>query len=353
MSVQPALALSANWASCPHRADLAGTWALQGTLASGVPFYAQSGSTARLFYDVDCDNSGNNPAAWILGGGSIDASRSSDVDGDGTCYMSAYLLTSSTDVPLGVRPWQMYCFGVLTSVDVTLAVAGPSVPPSPPSSPLPPALPLLSAGDCMIVGISAFTNGKDFGIVLLAPLAQGEIIWATDASWSTATTSHSFLQDYREFHIMHTAVAEEAAGTVLTLQEFTYQGQSAQLLSSYHFLKDSGEQLIVYRGSQASPNFLCALDYSTGGTILACPGNPGGWQVNIASPCEGQGVSVMAVEAVRGLLEKTKTKPEEIDAIICATITPDLTFPATANLIAEKVGAKNNPRPQTPTQTWL
>jgi|TARA_B110000503_G_scaffold141175_1_gene233901 3-oxoacyl-[acyl-carrier-protein] synthase III len=56
---------------------------------------------------------------------------------------------------------------------------------------------------------------------------------------------------------------------------------------------------------------------------------------------EGQGVSVMAVEAVRGLLEKTKTKPEEIDAIICATITPDLTFPATANLIAEKVGAKN------------
>ena len=56
---------------------------------------------------------------------------------------------------------------------------------------------------------------------------------------------------------------------------------------------------------------------------------------------EGQGVSVMAVEAVRGLLEKTKTKPEEIDAIICATITPYLTFPATANLIAEKVGAKN------------
>ena len=55
----------------------------------------------------------------------------------------------------------------------------------------------------------------------------------------------------------------------------------------------------------------------------------------------GKGVSIMAVEAVKRLLEKTNTAPEEIDAIICATITPDLTFPATANLIAEKVGAKN------------
>ena len=55
----------------------------------------------------------------------------------------------------------------------------------------------------------------------------------------------------------------------------------------------------------------------------------------------GKGVSIMAVEAVKGLLQKTKTTPEEIDAIICATITPDLTFPATANLIAQKVGAKN------------
>ena len=55
----------------------------------------------------------------------------------------------------------------------------------------------------------------------------------------------------------------------------------------------------------------------------------------------GKGVSIMAVEAVKGLLQKTNTAPEKIDAIICATITPDLTFPATANLIAQKVGAKN------------
>jgi len=55
----------------------------------------------------------------------------------------------------------------------------------------------------------------------------------------------------------------------------------------------------------------------------------------------GKCVSIMVVEAVKGLLQKTKTSPDEIDAIICATITPDLTFPATANIIAQKVGAKN------------
>lgn len=51
--------------------------------------------------------------------------------------------------------------------------------------------------------------------------------------------------------------------------------------------------------------------------------------------------SDMAVEAVKSLLEKTNTKPEEIDMIICGTVTPDMPFPATANIIADKIGAKN------------
>ncbi|MFC3881582.1 beta-ketoacyl-ACP synthase III [Algoriphagus namhaensis] len=57
---------------------------------------------------------------------------------------------------------------------------------------------------------------------------------------------------------------------------------------------------------------------------------------------EDQGTSVMGAEAVKGLLEKTGTDPAEIDLIICATVTPDLPFPATANIIADKVGAKNS-----------
>lgn len=56
---------------------------------------------------------------------------------------------------------------------------------------------------------------------------------------------------------------------------------------------------------------------------------------------EGKGLSDMAVEALNGLLKKTNTKPEDIELIICATVTPDMVFPATANIIADKVGAKN------------
>lgn len=57
---------------------------------------------------------------------------------------------------------------------------------------------------------------------------------------------------------------------------------------------------------------------------------------------EGLGTSVIGTESVRGLLEKTNTNPEDIDLIICATVTPDMPFPATANIIAHNVGAKNS-----------
>lgn len=56
---------------------------------------------------------------------------------------------------------------------------------------------------------------------------------------------------------------------------------------------------------------------------------------------EGKGTSVMAIEAVKELLVKTSTNPEEIDLLICATVTPDRVFPATANIIATNVGAVN------------
>lgn len=56
---------------------------------------------------------------------------------------------------------------------------------------------------------------------------------------------------------------------------------------------------------------------------------------------EGLGTSVMATEAMKGLLEKTNTNPEEIDLVICATITPDMPFPSTANIVSANVGATN------------
>ena len=56
---------------------------------------------------------------------------------------------------------------------------------------------------------------------------------------------------------------------------------------------------------------------------------------------EERGSSDMGAEAVKGLLKKTNTAAEEIDLIICATATPDMLFPSTACIIADKVGATN------------
>ena len=52
----------------------------------------------------------------------------------------------------------------------------------------------------------------------------------------------------------------------------------------------------------------------------------------------GKATSDMAVRAVQDLLKKTDTAPEEIELVICATITPDRPFPATANIISRKAG---------------
>ena len=56
---------------------------------------------------------------------------------------------------------------------------------------------------------------------------------------------------------------------------------------------------------------------------------------------DGLASSDMGAEAIKRLLKKTNTKPEEIDLILCATATPDMIFPSTACIIADKVKASN------------
>lgn len=56
---------------------------------------------------------------------------------------------------------------------------------------------------------------------------------------------------------------------------------------------------------------------------------------------EGLGTSYMGERAVKQLLEKTGADPLDIQLVICATVTPDMQFPSTANLIAHKAGLKN------------
>jgi 3-oxoacyl-[acyl-carrier-protein] synthase-3 len=56
---------------------------------------------------------------------------------------------------------------------------------------------------------------------------------------------------------------------------------------------------------------------------------------------EDQGTSIMGIEAVKGLMEKTNTNPDDVDLLICSTVTPDMLFPATANVISDGAGIKN------------
>lgn len=56
---------------------------------------------------------------------------------------------------------------------------------------------------------------------------------------------------------------------------------------------------------------------------------------------EGKGTSDMAVQVVLQILEKKNLSPLDIDAVIVGTVTPDMMFPSTANLICHKAGLKN------------
>ena len=56
---------------------------------------------------------------------------------------------------------------------------------------------------------------------------------------------------------------------------------------------------------------------------------------------EGQGVTVMAEQAVLELLRKTNTDPMDVELVILASVTPDMIFPASANILCDKIGMKN------------
>ncbi len=56
---------------------------------------------------------------------------------------------------------------------------------------------------------------------------------------------------------------------------------------------------------------------------------------------EGLATSDMAAEAVKGLLEKRGISPDDVDLVVCSTVTPDMKFPATANLVSHKAGINN------------
>ena len=56
---------------------------------------------------------------------------------------------------------------------------------------------------------------------------------------------------------------------------------------------------------------------------------------------EGKATSDMVVPAVLEICKKRGIEPSEIDCMIVATVTPDMVFPATANVVCDKIGAFN------------
>ncbi|MAW64786.1 MAG: 3-oxoacyl-ACP synthase [Flavobacteriales bacterium] len=56
---------------------------------------------------------------------------------------------------------------------------------------------------------------------------------------------------------------------------------------------------------------------------------------------EGKATSDMGAEVVKQICQKRGISPEEIDLVLVATVTPDMPFPSTSNIICDKVGASN------------
>ncbi len=57
---------------------------------------------------------------------------------------------------------------------------------------------------------------------------------------------------------------------------------------------------------------------------------------------ENQGTSVLGIAAAKRLIQKLDIDPLTIDLVICCTVTPDMLFPATANIIAKAIGAEKS-----------
>ncbi len=53
------------------------------------------------------------------------------------------------------------------------------------------------------------------------------------------------------------------------------------------------------------------------------------------------GSSEMGCYAIKELLDKRGIDASEIDLLLCATVTPDMVFPATANILCDRLGATN------------
>ena len=126
----------------------------------------------------------------------------------------------------------------------------------------------LTVGDIAIVGFSSTAdttvtpNTKFLSFVLLADVPAGEVVKFTDNGWNGTAFRTG------EGIVSWTAPASGLqAGQVVTLQIPTAAGtvaatQGSASLSGGFNLSGSGDQILVYQGSDATPAFLYALNNS-------------------------------------------------------------------------------------------
>ena len=128
------------------------SYAVQGTTASGAPYYKADGASYWLYWDPDCAASGY-PARWIFDFTAPNTTAASDLDGDGSCKYAARINSDdSSSPPEGISTSRANCNSTWVYTDVTiqhLAPPPPALPPPtlpPPSPPPPNPLPL-----CMLL----------------------------------------------------------------------------------------------------------------------------------------------------------------------------------------------------------
>ncbi|MGE7416082.1 ExeM/NucH family extracellular endonuclease, partial [Methylobacterium tarhaniae] len=127
----------------------------------------------------------------------------------------------------------------------------------------------LAAGDIAIVGYDA-TNPDDFAFVVLRDVEAGTAISFTDNGWSSSTNALRT----SEGTYTYTAPTALAAGTVIRpTTDSTANGTNSPAFTAQNFaLSTSGDQILAYQGTAASPTFLYAINVADGGTTFAANG---------------------------------------------------------------------------------
>ena len=130
----------------------------------------------------------------------------------------------------------------------------------------------LSAGDIAVVRMNQ--SGVDgFSIVTLVPLPSGTSMYITEQGWRGSTYKWV---DNTETHIQFTTNQAYAAGTVFHFDEETSNSLSVRVnnsstvsytIQANGFNYAGGDQVIVYQGSLANPNFITGFTNDNGGSL--------------------------------------------------------------------------------------